>query len=124
MIVFYLGHITCPGQLESNKRNVVAIERQKAGTSQTLLRPFLGRGDVYGRLVSRSAIATAPSNEETGKREPFEPELLTDTASDAFRALKKTLVSPTAFALSSHCYRYTQESSACTSQVGWAPVQK
>lgn len=34
-----------------------------------------------------------PLNKETGKGEPFKLERLTDTESDAFRKLKKNLVS-------------------------------
>lgn len=70
--------------------------------------------DVLYRALQRTA---APWNKKTGKGEPFEIEVLTDTELGAVRDLKKKVVSPPVLALPRHGYRYILHTDARKYQV-------
>ena len=90
--VTYLGHVTRPGRLEVERRNVVAIQCSRPPQNQTELQSSLGICNVYRGFVKGFAKIAAPS---TGRREnqPFEFEVLTDEEYEAFLERKKRLVS-------------------------------
>ncbi|CDF38306.1 unnamed protein product [Chondrus crispus] len=122
--VTYLGHVIRPGQLEVERRNVIAIERARAPTNQTELRSFLGMCNVYRWFVQGFAKVAAPLNKNTGKNQPYDFEVLTDAEYAAFEELKRRLVSPPILALPRYGRKYTLDTDACGHQVGCALLQE
>lgn len=111
--ISYFGHTIRPGQPEVDIRNPLAIKQAKAPTSQTTLRFFLGACSAYRLVVPGFANTAAPLNEKTGKWEPFGFELLTETEFDAFRDLKRKLVSPPLLVPLCDGYKYTLSTGRC-----------
>lgn len=122
--MFYLGHTVCPGQLQVGERSLVANERAVAPTNQTDLRSCLGICNVHGRIVPDPAKNAAPLSKKSGKEEPFEFELLTNTEFDVSRELKKKQVSPSILALPCHGYRCILDTDVYENQVGCALQQE
>lgn len=97
--VSILGHTIPPGQMDLDKRNLVAIERATAPENQTELPSLLGRCSVYRRFVLGFVKFAASLNKKTSKEEPFESELLTDGDFDAFQNPSTELTPPPILAL-------------------------
>jgi hypothetical protein len=55
-----LGHVIQPGELAVATKNTEAVRHAKAPTTPTVLRSFLGRGNVYRRFVPSFAKIAAP----------------------------------------------------------------
>ena len=122
--VDYLGHTIHPGRLQVARNNLKALREPKAPTNQTEIRSFLGMCNVYRRFIPNFARIANPLNRKLHNGQPVSFEILTDEEYDAFEELKGKLISPPILALPRPGYKYTIDTDACDTQVGYCLLQE
>ena len=122
--VTYLGYVICPGRLEVERRDIIAIERARAPTNQTQMRSFVGMCNVYRRFVKGFEKTNVPLNKKTGKNQPYDCETLTDTEYAVSEELRRRFVSPPILTLPRYVLKCTLDTDACGNQAGCALLQE
>jgi hypothetical protein len=86
--VDYLGYLIRPGRLGFAEKNKDALRGATLPRTQTELRSFLGLCNVYRRFVPRFAALAAPINIYLNKGKPPVLGEFSETARQAFEALR------------------------------------
>lgn len=122
--VDYLGHVISPGKLAVAEKNLDAVEKFVYPSTQTQMRSFLGRRNVYRRFVPNFARTAAPLNRLLRKGESVSLPPPDEEQQTAFDLLKAALATPPVLTLPRQDLPFSEDTDACDEQVGCALMQK
>ena len=122
--VKYLGHIVRPGKLAIYGKNLEAITKVLHPKNKTQMRSFLGMCNVYRRFVKGYTRIARPLTLKTCKDQPESWDTLSDEEAQAFKQLKRNLVTAPILALPREGFAYTLDTDASEYQLGCCLLQE